>query len=123
MLWGSIGASRVQNPAKPGERAAGLGSPIARPSEVCHPVREAAEVPVRIPKLRVAGSTPVSRSIFAAARANASSPVSRYRSTLGSVDLKTKSDEEFMSLWVESRQRGQGEMAALQWSGGGAGLK
>ena len=33
-----------------------------RSSEVCHPVREAAELPVRIPKLRVAGSNPVSHS-------------------------------------------------------------
>ena len=30
-----------------------------RSSEVCHPVRAAAELPVRIPKLRVAGSNPV----------------------------------------------------------------
>jgi len=35
---------------------------MVRSSEVCHPVREDAELPVRIPKLRVAGSNPVSRS-------------------------------------------------------------
>ena len=59
LYWGFASA----NPAKPGERASGLGSPIVRSSEVCHPVRAAAELPVRIPKLRVAGSNPVSRSI------------------------------------------------------------
>jgi hypothetical protein len=64
VLWGSIGARRVTRVAKPA-RSGGVGTVLAsRDSEGLPNSAEPSQPAGAVPKLRVAGSNPVSRSNF-----------------------------------------------------------